>query len=590
MSEEQELPSVGRVWPADPRRGAVDLSNETPWSESGESSEPGEFIPVGEPGAAPLTEEQLLTAHGIELPESPLALWQLMDAAAAKLGQTPLTPEPAAAVARSVEVSERIRRRMDRLSAALHHEAEERSIHRQAGYLNMHTYMSSGHRLGPHESKRRMALAKQLIGRTSLSGQPLDPQLAATAAGVRDGDVSAAHTAVIAAIMKKVPDALSPGDHEKIEADLATHARNLSPAHLSKAGARLLALIDPDGAYTEPRDRQRQRDLHLFGQNEQLMSRLRGDLTPQARAKLELILQQWAAPGMNNPDDPDSPHPADAPDGSRAADGSDVDTDLLDNARQRDERSSGQRNHDAFEAILDFVIAHRGLGRPDRIPAEIVISITDKELAEKAGMGLTATGTLIPVADLIELAAQATPYLAVFRHHTRQALYLGRGKKHRFANKAQRLMLLARDGGCSAPGCDVPFSRTEAHHSPDWAKGGRTDIDAIGATCGGHNRWVGPNPGQWETDLLSTGPNAGRMVWRPSGGTAPWKLNPLHHPEFSPDQHTHAPPDNRSGIEKQLEARMGLAFLEDDTGTGTADPPPHGPGPPNHAAGVGVAA
>ncbi|WP_024332523.1 HNH endonuclease signature motif containing protein [Gordonia hirsuta] len=533
----------------DRRRGAVDLSDiPSPWGDDGATHE---FVPIGEPGAATLTEEQIAERYGIELPDSPLALWHLADAAAVKLGRTPVQPEPAVSVARSVEVSERLRRRLDGLSATLHQECDRRSIHREAGYLNMHTYLCSGHRLGPSESKRRMALARNLVPRTTVSGEPLEPVLPETAAAVAEGQIGAPHAVVIAAIMKKVLDAVEPERHAEIEKELAEHARNLSPAGLTKAGARLLTLIDPDGAYTEPRDRLRQRDLHLFPQDDQLVSRVRGHLTPAARAKLDLLLEHWAAPGALNPEDPDSPHPAD----------DDADRDALTKARERDERSSGQRNHDAFEAMLDFVLANQGLGPPGPIPSEIVISITDADLARKAGVAVTATGTLIPVAELIELAAQATPYLAVFRQHTRQALYLGRAKKHRFANKAQRLMLLARDGGCTAPGCEVPFSRTQAHHSPDWTKGGRTDIDAIGASCGGHNLRVGPDPGQWETELLVSGPNAGRMVWRPAAVGAPWTLNPLHRPEQSSDHRAHAPPDDRSRVEKALEARWGLAYL-----------------------------
>ncbi|WP_159067440.1 hypothetical protein [Gordonia iterans] len=40
------------------------------------------------------------------------------------------------------------------------------------------------------------------------------------------------------------------------------------------------------------------------------MSKVRALLTPVLRAKLEVVLHQWAATGMNNPDDPDSPRGA----------------------------------------------------------------------------------------------------------------------------------------------------------------------------------------------------------------------------------------------------------------------------------------
>ncbi|MFZ2512023.1 MAG: DUF222 domain-containing protein [Gordonia sp. (in: high G+C Gram-positive bacteria)] len=527
------------------------------------------FIAIGGPDAAPISETELAARVGTVLPDDALGLLRVIDTAAAKLATTNLAQASEAELTHSVEVSERIRRRFDGLSANLYLEGSDRSIHRAAGFLTMPAYLALGHRLGRGETKRRSALALRLTRRTALTGDTLEPTLPATADAVAGGQIGAAHALVIAGIMKKVPGAIDPADHTTIESELAQHARSLSPTDLEKAGARLLALIDPDGAYTEPQDRQRQRAFSISAQDDQLMSKLAGKVTPALKEKLAVIFTKLAAPGVNNPADPNSPRSAD-----RTADQT-LDDDALTAARTLDDRTADQRGHDALEAIVDFFLANKGLGRPDRIPAEIVISVSDADLARHAGVGIGAAGTLIPVADLIELAADATPHLAVFRHHTREALYLGRGKKNRFANKAQRLMLFARDGGCTASACDAPFVRTEAHHSPDWApsgpmpQGGRTDIDAIGSCCGGHNRWVGPKIGQWETLVLTSGPNAGRMAWRPTGTRGPWALNPTHHPELLSQQGAHAPPDDRSGFEKRLEARLGFAFLTPDPARGT---------------------
>lgn len=212
------------------------------------------------------------------------------------------------------------------------------------------------------------------------------------------------------------------------------------------------------------------------------MARLGGHLTPAARAKLELLLNRWAAPGIHNPADPDSPHATDTPD-TDSDNGSDNGSeDALEQARRRDHRHPDQRNHDAFEAMLDFVLAHHGLGRPDHIPAEVVITVSDTDLA---------------------------------------------------------------------------------------------DIDALGSACGGHNRWVGPHPGQWETDIQRDGPHAGRMIWRPTGTTGPWQLNPTRTGDLIHTRNPHAPPnpahhntsdpiranDSRSRHDKDLEARLGLTLL-----------------------------
>ncbi|MFT3715921.1 MAG: DUF222 domain-containing protein [Gordonia sp. (in: high G+C Gram-positive bacteria)] len=261
------------------------------------------------------------------------------------------------------------------------------------------------------------------------------------------------------------------------------------------------------------------------------------------------MLDRWAAPGMNVPDDPDSPR------GSIHA--LTIDPEKLAAARERDLRGPDQRNHDALAAFLDAGLATATTTAS--LAGHLVITISDAELATHAGVGLTGTGTLVPISDLIELAAGTTPHLEVFRHHTHEILYLGRGK--RLANKAQRLALFGRDRGCTHPACNAPFSRTQAHHNTDWAKGGRTDIDELGAVCARHNRAVGDQKGQWETAIERRGRDAGRMLWRVNRPGKPWKLNPTHHLVPHADNDAHAPPnddpDTYSIIEKKLHARLG---------------------------------
>ncbi|EGD54192.1 HNH endonuclease signature motif containing protein, partial [Gordonia neofelifaecis] len=221
--------------------------------------------------------------------------------------------------------------------------------------------------------------------------------------------------------------------------------------------------------------------------------------------------------------------------------------------------SAAQRTHDGLLAVLRFVRAHgeaSGTGG-GRLSSQLVITVTDRELREHAGVALTATGTRIPVADLVQMAAGATPHLAVFSQATGQPLYLGRGR--RLASRAQRLMLFARDRGCTAPGCSAPFSRTQAHHFPDWQDGGPTDVDHLGAACGRHNRSVGKRLGDWETMILIDGPHAGRVAWRPVGERPGqrWRINQIHHAELLPDQGPHAPPAlDASRAEAHLDALL----------------------------------
>ena len=66
---------------------------------------------------------------------------------------------------------------------------------------------------------------------------------------------------------------------------------------------------------------------------------------------------------------------------------------------------------------------------------------------------------------------------------------------------------------------------------PDWTDGGVTDIDRLGGACGRHNRMNGTTPGHWESTVLTFGPDAGRVGWRPVGRGTRWQSNIMFHPE-----------------------------------------------------------
>jgi|GEM_PF-230105 len=60
----------------------------------------------------------------------------------------------------------------------------------------------------------------------------------------------------------------------------------------------------------------------------------------------------------------------------------------------------------------------------------------------------------------------------------------------RLATDDQRLALRVRDHGCAFPGCERPFSWTQAHHIQHWIDGGPTSIDNLVALCTAHHRAV----------------------------------------------------------------------------------------------------
>src|SRR5690242_7274576 len=167
-----------------------------------------------------------------------------------------------------------------------------------------------------------------------------------------------------------------------------------------------------------------------------------------------------------------------------------------------DHRSLAQRQHDALIAVARSVLQSGELGQHNGLPTSIIIRTTLQDLESRAGVGVSGGGTIIPITDVIRMAAHANHYLAVFDKATGSALDLFRAK--RVATPAQRIMLIARDGGCTKPCCTVGAYGAQVHHAAtDWADGGRTNVDELGLACGPDNRMVGPDG--WTTRINERG-------------------------------------------------------------------------------------
>jgi hypothetical protein len=183
------------------------------------------------------------------------------------------------------------------------------------------------------EATRRIAEAAELGPRRAQTGEPLLPVLTASAAAQREGAIGAGHVRVIRRFFDELPGSVDVETRDKAEAHLAELATQHRPDDPAKLAERLTGYLNPDGTYTDE-DRARRRGLTLGKQGIDGMSRLRGWLTPEARATLEAVLAKTAAPGLCNPDD-DTPIVDDSP---------------PEDAVKRDSRSPAQRNHDELNA------------------------------------------------------------------------------------------------------------------------------------------------------------------------------------------------------------------------------------------------
>ena len=95
------------------------------------------------------------------------------------------------------------------------------------------------------------------------------------------------------------------------------------------------------------------------------------------------------------------------------------------------------------------------------IPATVIVTIDAEDLIDRVGHGRTADGTVLPTAKLLQLANNADIIPAVL---TASGAVLDLGRSRRIASRPQTLALIARDGGCSFPGCAHPPQYCERHH------------------------------------------------------------------------------------------------------------------------------
>jgi hypothetical protein len=127
---------------------------------------------------------------------------------------------------------------------------------------------------------------------------------------------------------------------------------------------------------------------------------------------------------------------------------------------QTDGRTPAQRQHDALTAMGRETLCSGELGSHHGLPVTIVVSTALTERESGAGLAVTSGGTRMPMTDVVRLASHAFHYLVIFDHMGR-VLDLGRSK--RIASADQRIVLHAKDRGCTFPGCTVP---RVSHRSP----------------------------------------------------------------------------------------------------------------------------
>jgi hypothetical protein len=367
---------------------------------------------------------------------------------------------------------ESARRRLAVIDHALISELDRRGVAGRLVMTSTAAVLQGLLRLSPDEAKDRVAAARACGPRTSLTGEQLPALVPVLAAAQADGTVSGEHTRVILAALNNLPPVASVEDRTLAEKHLVEAATTLRPREVAAVGRRILAHLHPDGVLALEAEQRRHRSFTVRPEADGSYT-ARGRLTAACGALLLASLTPRSAPEPTGEAGPDP-------------------------------RNHAQRMHDALEDLAGVVVRRNELPESGA-PAQVVITMTADQVTTGQGLAETSFGHLLSVTEALKLADEAAINLLV---RDARGAVLSHGRTKRIATRSQTLALIARDGGCSFPGCDKPPEWCQRHHITAWADGGTTDLNNLTLVCGYHHREF--ERAGWNCEMVD-----GRPHWIP---------------------------------------------------------------------------
>jgi Domain of unknown function (DUF222) len=353
------------------------------------------------------------------------------------------------------------RNRLPLIDHRLIADAEATDLARQRCFSSLAMLMSRTLQLSPGEAAARVRAAAAVGPGVSTDGEAAGPVLPRLAAAQRAGEVSTEQVQIVAkAIQKLDRPNLNPVQVASAEQQLVTLAQQLSPKDLRLVADRVVAAVDPDGP--DPVDDQLQQDRrHLeLKQRRDGMWQLEGKLTNTVGAQLHAILDPLTRPRTSTVE----------------VDGKTVEI--------PDERYYGQRLHDAFEDACGRLLQLADRPAVGGTPASVIVTVQVEDLLAKAGIAETTDGSTLTADQLLRIADEAEIWPTIIDRH---GVPLALGRTRRIATRGQTMALIAREGGCSFPGCDHLPQWCDRHHVLDWMLGGRTDLENLTLLCRYHH-------------------------------------------------------------------------------------------------------
>lgn len=369
-------------------------------------------------------------------------------------------------------------------------EAEARGIAARTGFGTTARMLSAMLQVSGAEARSRSEHAALLGSRRTITGEVLPPRLPVTAAALAAGQVGIGQLKVITEAMVLMPTSVPEPARDRVEADLAGYASEFDPRRLRVLAGRMLDVLDPDGP--EPAGDSTPAtptpgELWLRDRRDGRLG-LEGWLDPEHGNMFRALIEQLAA---RRPTTDGIPDPRSAP--QRQADAL---IELAERARASEDFPTAAGEPPHVTVTIDWDALRTGLGSGTLDYGQVISATTARRLS--------CDCKLIPIV----LGGEGEP--------------LDVGRAQRTVPLSIRRALVARDRGCSFPGCHRPSRFCAAHHCVHWADGGETSVQNCCLLCTMHHQQV--HLQGWDVTI-----HGGRVEFRP-----PPIIDPDRRPRTNP--------------------------------------------------------
>ncbi|SDK78321.1 protein of unknown function [Lentzea albidocapillata subsp. violacea] len=349
-------------------------------------------------------------------------------------------------------------------------ELERRGAASELGYRNVAHVLRHAVRWDLKTARQWVARAGLLARELTPTGSLLEPELPIAAAAMAEGALSGDHISAVAEVMKALP----PEAEQPVVEFAQAHEPSAVRAFGKELAYRLYQQDEEPGDVIEPvRPANR---LRMEWKGDQLEVSARLDKI--AGAKFEAMIDPLAKPRPTTPEE-----------------GPDV-------------RSRAEREGDAFADLIDLMLRADRLPEHGGEPVTLTLTMSYADLAAQTGVAVLDNHVRVPATLVRRLACNAGVIPVVLGGRSEP---MDIGRKARTFPASIRRLLVARDQGCTFPGCDRPPKHCDAHHLRFWSAGGETSVDNAALLCRHHHTLI--HQSDWEVKLHDGTPTFIPPAW-----------------------------------------------------------------------------